>query len=723
MTDRDSATPPRFADDWLLRPLVDGGVLTSAQVEEAARGEESSLWSAAVRQGWCTDEAIVAAVAARFRVAPAALAEADPRLTALLPEAVARKYRVVPLAADSGRITLATSDPRDLGAENELRFLTGREVTFAVAAPARIAERLDELYRPEASVERLLGGLEEVEVATEVEPAPPTAPSNDPALEAPVAKLVGALLAEAVRERASDVHFDPDEGGLAVRFRVDGVLREVMRLPASAGSAAVRRVKVLAKLDVANPLIPQDGRAALRVDGKGVDLRVATAPVARRGEKSVVRILDGSNLKTRLQDLGLAAYELEAIGRLLGHREGMVLVTGPTGSGKTTTLYAALNQLKTGKVNIITVEDPVEYDLQGVSQIQVNESQGLSFASVLRSVLRQDPDIVLVGEIRDLETATTAVQAGLTGHLVLSTLHTNDAPSAVVRLRDLGLEGFKIAGVLKGVIAQRLVRRLCDQCALPVGDPALPVGVTPPPGRVLKLRRAVGCKGCNGLGYRGRIAVQEILVVDEQVAQLIGDGASPVAVAGAARKAGMRTLWESGLERVWDGLTTTDELIRVLGSWTPPSEGRPSGPALRPTPPPQVATVPTLEHEVPVGLPRILVADDDEQMRRLLRMVLEREGYLVDEARDGLDALDKIEARAPELVLLDVEMPRLDGFGVLEELRARVPTAALPVIMLTAKVESEGEALDLGAQDFLSKPVQPSSLKARVRAVLRRARM
>ena len=711
------------ADAWLAKPLVEAGVLTPAQVTELQQGGAAALWTGAVTRGWTTDPQVVQVVATAFKAPVADLTTADVRLTPLLPEAVARKYRVLALAADSGRITLATADPRDLNVEQELRFLTGREVQFAVAAPAQLALRLDELYRPEASVERLLDGLDDVEVETEVEPVQPTEESRDPALEAPVAKLVGALLAEAVRERASDVHFDPDDGGLAVRFRVDGVLREVMRLPPSAGSAAVRRVKVLAKLDVANPLITQDGRATIRVDGKGVDLRVATAPVARRGEKAVVRILDGSNLKTTLDQLGLASFEREAITQLLGHREGMVLVTGPTGSGKTTTLYAALNQLKTGKVNIVTIEDPVEYDLAGVSQIQVSEAQGLSFAGVLRSVLRQDPDIVLVGEIRDLETATTSVQAGLTGHLVLSTLHTNDAPSAVVRLRDLGLEAFKIAGVLKGIIAQRLVRKLCEQCALPASEAVLPTGVTPPAGRALKLRRAVGCKACNGNGYKGRLAVQEILTVDDTVARLIGDGGSPLAVASAARKRGMRTLWESGLERVWDGLTTTDELIRVLGNWTAPLDERDLPAAARPTPPPQIATVPTMEHAVPDGIRRILVADDDEQMRRLLKMVLEREGYVVEEARDGLDALDHVDAHLPDLVLLDVDMPRLDGFGVLEELRARVHTAALPVVMLTARIESEGEALDLGAQDFLSKPVQPTSLKARVRAVLRRARM
>jgi type II secretory ATPase GspE/PulE/Tfp pilus assembly ATPase PilB-like protein/CheY-like chemotaxis protein len=730
---RPSAPVSERSDSWLARPLVEGGIVSATQMEILQQEGVPSLWTAVVERQWTTSAAICDRIAAVYRVPVADLAQADARFTPILPEPVARKYQAVAIAADSNAVTLATADPRDLDVENELRFLTGRSVSFQVAAPSQIAVKLDELYRPEASIERLLGGLHDSEVETEVE-SEAKVELRDPALDAPVAKLVGALLAEAVHERASDVHFDPDEATLVVRYRVDGVLREVMRLPQSAGIAAVRRVKVLAKLDVANPLIPQDGRAAIRVDGKQIDLRVATAPVARRGEKAVIRILDGSALKTRLADLGLADFELSAIERLLGHREGMVLVTGPTGSGKTTTLYAGLNHLKTGKVNIITVEDPVEYDLAGVSQIQVSESQGLSFAAVLRSVLRQDPDIVLVGEIRDGETATTAAQAGLTGHLVLSTLHTNDAPSAVVRLRDLGLEGFKIATVLKGVIAQRLVRRLCDHCAVPVGPEVLPAGVVPPAGRGEKLRRPVGCKLCGGHGYRGRLAIQEVMTVDTNVARLLGgDGATPASIGIAARLAGMRTLWESGLERVWEGATTTDELIRVLGDRT--AEERPGDD----TPLPALPTVPTLEVPIPAkvaavpigddgsGPPppggRILVADDDDQMRRLLKMVLERDGYLVDEARDGLDALDHVDAHPPDLVLLDVDMPRLDGFGVLEELRARVHTAALPVIMLTARVESEGQALDLGAHDFLAKPVQPTSLKARVRAVLRRVRL
>ncbi|MFI5235764.1 MAG: GspE/PulE family protein [Gemmatimonadales bacterium] len=558
-----SARP--FLDAWLARPLIEAGLLAREQVLAAQWEGVAELWPATVTRGWATSDRIIAALVQRFHFAVADLSRAEPRVTALIPEAVARRHRVVPLRADDRRITIATADPRNLSVERDLAFLTGRTVEFQLAAPEELTRRLDELYRPERSIERLLSGLDPGTVETVVDPAPLAA--KDPVLEAPVARLVDALIAEGVRERASDIHFDPDQGGMAVRYRVDGVLREVMRLPDSAGAAVVRRVKILARLDVANPLVPADGRATARVAGKVVDLRVATSPVGHRGQKAVVRILDPSNLKTRLDDLGLVPSELQALTRLLGQREGIVLVTGPTGSGKTTTLYAAVNQLKTGKVNIVTVEDPVEYEIAGVSQIQVNEDQELTFATILRSVLRQDPDILLLGEIRDIETAATAVQAGLTGHLVLSTLHTNDAPSAVLRLRDMGLDAFKAAAVLKGIVAQRLVRRLCDRCAESAAGEILPAGAAPPVDhpRPVTLRRGVGCRECNGTGYRGRIPVVEILAIDARVGQVIGNGEAPAALQAAARTAGMRSLWESGLERVWDGWTTVDELVRVLG--------------------------------------------------------------------------------------------------------------------------------------------------------------
>jgi CheY-like chemotaxis protein len=338
-------------------------------------------------------------------------------------------------------------------------------------------------------------------------------------------------------------------------------------------------------------------------------------------------------------------------------------------------------------------------------------------------VLRQDPDIVLVGEIRDLETATIAVQAGFSGHFVLSTLHTNDAASAVVRLRDMGIDAFKIAAVLKGVVAQRLVRRLCEHCAETVPVELLPAEARPPAGREVRARRATGCRNCGGRGYRGRVAILEIMPVDESVARLIDAGALPEALATAARKIGMRSLWESGLERVWAGVTSLDELTRVLGERA--GEESADEVALPVVPPagPAVSAPETPLAQVATEGGRVLIADDDPQMRRLIRIVLQREGFEVLEANDGLDALELIEQGLVDLVILDVDMPRLNGLGVLEEIRAQMRTASLPVIVLTAlQDDTEEKALDLGAQDYLTKPVQTRSLVARVRAVLKRAK-
>jgi type II secretory ATPase GspE/PulE/Tfp pilus assembly ATPase PilB-like protein/ActR/RegA family two-component response regulator len=734
-------------DGWLGTVLVVGGVLTPAQLDELGP-EGGSLWTAALAAGWADDGRIVDAIARRFRLPVANLAAAESRTLALVPEALARKHHVMPLAANDRIIQIATADPRDLDLEQTLRFVTGRDVAFQIASPITLAERIDELYRPARSIERLLTGLEPARLeAVDLEPLPA---SRERELEAPVAKLVDAMITDAVREGASDIHAEPTEGGVVVRYRVDGVLREVMRLPDAAGAALVRRVKIWAKLDVTDPLRPHDGRAAARVDGQSVDLRVSTIPVARRGEKVVVRILDKTNLRNTIADLGLAVHERDMLERLLGHREGMLLVTGPTGSGKTTTLYAALNQLKTGRVNIVTVEDPVEYEVAGISQIQVNEAQGLTFATALRSVLRQDPDIVLVGEIRDLETATTAIQAGFSGHFVLSTLHTNDAPSTVMRLRDMGIDAFKVASVLKGVVAQRLLRRLCDHCAEPVSLDSLTPDLRPPAhwARPVRVRKAVGCRHCNGRGYRGRLPVFEIMPVDETVARLIDSGALPDAIAAAARKLGMRPLWETGLERLWDGDTSLEEMTRVLGDHgddsagesAPGAGGAPESAALAhsatgPKPTSLEAAGATPASDCPGAPPvapadrapaggatRVLIADDDPQMRRLIRSVLVREGFDVLEAGDGLDALDAIERGGIDLLILDLEMPRLDGLGVLDELHAQLRTAALPVIVLTAQSgENEEKALDLGAQDYLTKPVQTRSLTARVRAVLKRS--
>lgn len=711
--------PTQATFDWLGPYLVQAGLVTEEQVA-AHSSESGNLWTALVGAGIVSDQAIVEALARRFKVAVADVSQADAQSATILPEAVARRHGVVVLGQDSRVARIATSDPRDLEAEQNLAFLTGRDVVFEVAAPGAIQEKLDEFYRPENSINRLLQGLAPSTLEVET---PISGEGRDPALDAPMAKLVDALMADAVRAGASDIHSETEGSQVIVRYRVDGILREVMHLPEAAGPSLVRRVKIVAGLDVTNAMTPQDGRSTVKVDGKTVDLRVATAPVARRGEKLVIRILDKTKLRTSIPDLALPPEEERVLMQMLGHREGMVLVTGPTGSGKTTTLYAVLNHLKTGKVNIITVEDPVEYDIDGISQMQVNEAQNFTFAVALRSVLRQDPDIVLVGEIRDIETATIAIQAGLTGHFVFSTLHTNDAVSAVVRLRDMGVDAFKIASVLRGVVAQRLVRRLCEACAEPLPLEEIPEEARPPEDfrGTFTPRRGRGCKVCGGTGHRGRVAVMEMLPIEGKVPELIESGGQPHAILEAARPHGLCTLWESGLNRFWAGLTSYEEIRRVLGEAR--DHDAQAGAAAAPEPAAARPTRIAPANGNPDGA-TILLADDDPQMRKLVKMVLEREGFTILEAADGLDTLDAIQSNAVDLLLLDQDMPRLTGLGVLEELRARVETSGLPVIMLTARTdETESEALSLGAQDYLTKPVQPRSLVARVKAVLRRTRM
>jgi type IV pilus assembly protein PilB len=708
------------SDTWLGPYLVQGGLVTAEQL--AALPATGLRWTAAVESLLVTNGQIVQLLATRFRLPVAEIEKADPKAAAVLPEAAARRHHVVALGMDERTVRIATSDPRDLDAEQALGFVAGREVRFEIAAPSAISEKLDEFYRPENSINRLLQGLAPAQMEVDIVEQDG---ERDPALDAPMTKLVDAMITDAVRAGASDIHSEIEGPHVIVRYRVDGILREIMRLPEAAGPSLVRRVKIVAGLDVTNAMTPQDGRCSAKVDGKQVDLRVATAPVARRGEKMVIRILDKSNLKASIPALSLMPGEERVLMQMLGHREGMVLVTGPTGSGKTTTLYAVLNHLRTGKVNIVTVEDPVEYDVDGISQLQVNEAQGFTFATALRSVLRQDPDIVLVGEIRDIETATTAIQAGLTGHFVFSTLHTNDAVSAIVRLRDMGVDSFKIGSVLKGIVAQRLVRRLCEACAVEIPVTDLPEVSRPPADYAgpVRPRTAPGCKSCNGTGFKGRLAVMELVPVEGQVPRLIETGAPQGQILDAARPYGLTLLWEGGLARCWAGLTSYEEIRRVLGETIDIPTSKGGGEPARVPAPELTQRQGTATDDAGTDA-TILLADDDAQMRRLVRTVLEREGFRVLEAEDGLDTLEMIDTQAIDLLLLDHDMPRLTGIGVLEELRARVTTAGLPVIMLTARTDdTETQALELGAQDYLTKPVQPRSLVARVRAVIKRSRM
>ncbi len=483
-------------------------------------------------------------LARRFKLPIASLDAVSAHAIELVPEKWARRFRVLPVDASEQELVVATADPADMDCERTLGFATGRRVRFTVADAAELEQRIDEVYRGQLLVRPTEPAVEVQHLARSAEGA--IAGGSDESSS--ITALVDELLAAGIAGRASDIHIEPEEQGIAVRHRVDGVLRHTRTLGRSVGPALVSRIKILSGLDIADRLRPQDGRARVAVNGIAVDLRVSTLP-ASHGEKVVIRVLDGRSTVLSLDGMGFHADELERIERLLQSREGLILVTGPTGSGKTTTLYAALRRLKERGVNIVTVEDPIEYRLSGIVQVQVNEKAGLTFATALRSIMRQDPDVVLIGEIRDRETAEIAIQASLTGHLVLSTLHTNDAPSAVTRLIDIGVASYKIATAVKGVLAQRLVRRRCAVCRGGRG----------------------GCEACENTGFRGRLALVEVLNGSPEFERRVAAGEPTERIAEAARQDGMRTLWRSGVAHVDAGETTLDEVLRVA---TPESERR-----------------------------------------------------------------------------------------------------------------------------------------------------
>jgi len=737
-----------FSDEWLQPALAQMVPEEAVKSIRAAAGSQTvSLWEGLVQRRLITDEQVLAAIATRFRLSVADLTLLDPTVREAVPESVARRHNVLPLRITDSYLEAATSNPFDLDAEKMLAFATGREVRLLLAAPNRIRERIEELYRGENIVSKLLGGMQggsEVhQLSDELEDV---GASADEASQKPIVRLVDMMLTDGVSSRASDIHVEPAEGGVVVRYRIDGVLRQVMKIPRAAGLPLISRIKIMSGLDIADRLRPQDGRARVQINEEKIDLRVSTLP-ATLGEKVVIRILSQKATILSLETLGLFQDEQQTIRSLLGFKEGILLCTGPTGSGKTTTLYSAIRLIQGEGVNIVTVEDPVEYRLgQNIVQVQVNEKAGLTFATALRSILRQDPDVVLVGEIRDQETAQIAVQASLTGHLVLSTLHTNDAPNSVTRLVDMGMEAYKIGAALRGVVAQRLMRRLCVVCQEPQTD-RIPETVARllPPGA--KLLRAVGCPDCAQTGYRGRFSIVEILTMTPELERLIASGATADRIADAARAGGMHSLWESGLRHVAAGETSIDELLRVTDI---PSEerqaarARPSGPSAAVRPEGGVAAAashtPTVDLSTAFELLEdgatpgergdrargitVLLVDDEDQLRRVMKDLLERDGYVVHEARDGIQALDQVDRLAPDIIVLDLNLPGLDGYSVLAQLRSRAATRTVPVIVLTAKGDEDNEVrvFELGADDFLTKPFRARALSARLEAVLSRRR-
>ena len=630
----------------------------------------------------------------------------DPNAPLLVPEAMSRRHHVFPLYETDRHLLVATCDPTEVETERALGFSTGRSIVFQVASPDAIQDVLDDRFSPEQAIETLLDDFEvdvDLDAVELVEEMGPEAISSADAAATPVVKLTNLIIRDAIAQAASDIHVEPGRRIGVVRYRVDGVLRKHMDLPMTAMNRVISRIKILARLDIADRLRPQDGKAHVRVQKLSYDLRVSTIPAGSANEKCVIRILD-SNAQETLEDLSLPPNELGRLRELLNLREGIVLVTGPTGLGKTTTLYGALRELADGKVNIMTVEDPIEYELAQITQTQVETKQGVTFGTALRAILRQDPDVILIGEIRDAETAETASHAAMTGHLVLATVHANDAVSAVARMADMGLPYATIGTTLRGAIAQRLLRRVCASCAEPVrGD------LTPEEQRltdqheVEPIVRAVGCKDCGFTGYKGRIPVNEVMLSGPRFQAAVEARKGWQTLHRVAIQGGMRPIHQVALDWVAQGKTTLVEVERALGRQTTADEV-----------------------EEDVGPTRILVVDDDEEARLMAGGILEAEGYEVSMAKDGYEAVERLDADPDfSLVILDLTMPGMDGRKVLDRIRGSKDTAALPVLVSTAfgGEEVETELLEAGADDFLEKTGDARRFLARVKAVLRRAVM
>lgn len=706
-------------EEWLMRILISQGLLDEPTAEDLRRSGASCSPQELLRRGLLTKEQLAGVVRERYHlvfIEPKG-DSLDKMALSLVPERLCREHLMVPLRLDGENIELLVSDPLDTAGLDAARAMTGRNPICFFGLPDKIKELITAGYDSEAAVFDLLKKLPEEASVECLSSAPREDSGESISIGTPVIRLADILIAQAVRLRASDIHIEHDEHTSMVRYRIDGDLRNIMSLPKHIGQGPlVSRIKIMAELDVADRRRPQDGRAKLKVGMEEIGLRISTMPTAF-GEKAVLRILDRRRAEVPLGSLGYRPEILGCLERLSESSQGLLLVTGPTGSGKTTALYSMIHRLKSEDINIVTVEDPIEYRLEGINQIQVNAKAGMDFATVLRSVLRQDPDVVLVGEIRDRETADIAFQAALTGHLVFSTLHTNDAVSTISRLIDMGVARYKIAPALIGVSSQRLVRRICADCKEESAPDLALAARLSQAGLAPRLFQGKGCSRCGGTGISGRIAVTELLDLSEQEARdvLASNQDSAAFRDEAVRRGWLKGMAEDALWHLSCGNASLEDLAPYLGLGQAPH-----APAPRPEGAAAGAAVPSVTSGSAER--KILIVDDDPQNRLLIRTTLKAEGHLFIEAESGAAALEAVSREKPELILLDLMMPGMDGFAVLQWLKSNAKTAQIPVMVLTAMDEAQSQAttLEQGADDYVAKPFNPKVLRARVKALFRR---
>ena len=742
----------------LAEAFVKGGLLdkdeASGLLEANRRTENEPLEDTLVRLKYATEEETTKVLAAYLDLPFIDLSgEPDSKALKLIPLNLAAQHAIFPVRVEDGFLLLAMKNPNDAEALDLARFASGMPVKPYLAAPSSIERVIQEHYNVEDNIADYMEAMPEEDKAFQLVTETVEADMKDlkkKSESAPVIHLTNSIIFQGIAKGASDIHVEPRDKTVIVRNRVDGVLTESIRAPKWAQAALISRLKIMAGMDIAEKRVPQDGRIQIRAKNKDIDLRVSTLPT-QHGEKVVIRILDTHKEAPNLGDIGFRPELMAPIKKMINQPQGMFLVCGPTGSGKTTTLYGLLSEIAKKKINVVTLEDPIEYVLSGVNQVQVNEKAGLTFAKSLRSVLRQDPNVVFLGEIRDGETAEIALRASMTGHLVLSTIHTNDAAASVTRLLDLKIEPYLLASSLSAVLAQRLVRTICSACREEYEPPAAVVKkVEAAMGDAFSFTfyHGRGCGECNGTGYKGRMGIHELLVVSPEVREIIrSQGASEVRIRQAARKEGFRTLLEDALEKMKQGLTSVEEVERVVvfapgDKETPPpcaacgralepgwkacpfcgnrSDGtpEPAGPRILPVAPPAASSSESLAGT------KILLVDDEEETTRPLAVYLLKNKFSVTTAANGREALEAVAKDRPDILLTDVLMPEMDGLELVRRLRRDAGTSFLPVIVFSRKsdVADRLKGFEAGSDDYLPKPFDPEEMLQRVKAVLRRVR-
>ncbi len=713
--------------------LIEEETLNKAlELQKSQKKKKKKLGQILVDMGIADEVVIAKALAVRLEIPYGRIKDATitEDIVELVPLELAQKHDVMPLKKRGNRLLVAMSNPLDLHALEDLRFFTGMPIDRAVVPLGDITAAIERHY-PKQGIDESLGmefGSEEDDlelVERRKEDEKPIRELQDLGGLPPIVRFVNSVISDAIKMKASDIHIEPQEQALVVRYRIDGIMREIMRADRNIHAAVVSRIKIMSDLDIAVKRKPQDGKAQVKQSGKIFDLRVSCLPTSY-GEKITIRILNPATAQLNPEDLGFSRKDLKYLMRAIHMPQGIILVTGPTGSGKSSTLYACLNKLNSPAVNIITVEDPVEFDVAGINQVQINPSAGITFAKGLRSILRQDPDIVMVGEIRDQETAITAFQAAQTGHLVFSTLHTNDAPSAVIRLMDLDIDPFLISSSLIGVLGQRLVRRICETCKAPHDLSAEQLEeIRPYIGNRENVTfwKGTGCVDCQQTGYSGRMGVFELLTMTSNLKDTISGEMSTERLKKAAQAEGYHVMSYDGIQKAIQGLTTIDEVFRVA-----PPEIVTENHVGETEPSPQDSDKDEepgdneclLTTDCPT---KILVVDDNLVVLKLLRHLLESQDYLVITAQNGVEALKLARTEAPDIIVTDYVMPEMDGVALIKRLKGQKETRDIPIMMLTAKNEEEAEleGLDAGADDYLTKPIARKRFLARVARLLKRS--